>query len=301
MTDPLEALRLPYSPLDPDPAFAAGLRARLRRALLDPTGDPMTTDAVTSPGPRTFSPLTPYLAVHDGRAALEWYVAVFGAVRVAEPVVMDDGRIGHAEVSIEGALLMLAEEFPEYGITGPRSLGGASQSNRLQVEDPVATVSRAVEAGARLHQPVADQGHGLSGAVIDPFGHRWIVAARDPVAAPEQRQGQGHGDIGYATLAVPDAGRAKAFYGSVLGWTFTAGSVEQGWQVPGTEPPVGLWGGSEQAAVQLCYRVADIGAALRAVLAAGGTAGTAEPRLYGRMADCTDDQGTVFQLWQPAD
>jgi hypothetical protein len=96
MADPLDALRSPVPPIAPDPAFAARLRARLVAALRrgpEPRGEPMTATLTTDPI------VTPYLAVADARRALDWYVDALGFVPRGEPIVMPDGRIGHAELA----------------------------------------------------------------------------------------------------------------------------------------------------------------------------------------------------------
>ena len=72
--------------------------------------------ATTEP-PR--SAALPYLAVADARAALAWYADALGAVVVGEPIVMDDGRIGHAELNLGGGVLYLADEYPELGLKAP--------------------------------------------------------------------------------------------------------------------------------------------------------------------------------------
>ncbi len=168
MTDPLDALRLPVTPVDPDPAFATSLRARLERALRMTEGQPMT------------STLSSYLAVHDARRALEFYAAAFDARPRGEPIVMDDGRIGHAELAIGDSVLMLADEFPEIDMLGPRARGGPTQSMYLRVPDVDATTRNAVDAGARLERAPADHEYGRNAVVVDPFGHRWLVAAVEP-------------------------------------------------------------------------------------------------------------------------
>lgn len=121
--------------------------------------------------------LTPYLTVDDARRALDWYVEVFAATRRGEPVTMPDGRIGHAELTVAGAVLMLADESPDLGLLGPRARGGPSQSLVLEVADVDATVRRAVAAGALLSRPAADNPHGRNAVVVDPFGHRWLVSS----------------------------------------------------------------------------------------------------------------------------
>src|SRR6476620_11684527 len=97
MPEPFDALRRPFERVAPDPDFAAELRDDLRRLILN--GADMTTKEapVTQAELRS---LTPYLAVSDARAALDFYVEVFGATRRGDPILMDDGRIGHAELAI---------------------------------------------------------------------------------------------------------------------------------------------------------------------------------------------------------
>lgn len=110
-----------------------------------------------------------------------------------------------------------------------------------------------------------------------------------------------HGDVGYAWLSVSEVDRAVAFYGDVMGWTVTPGSDSQGRQVDGRSPHLGLHGGADRATLNCCYAVADIATALGRVRRAGGQAGEPRTAPYGQIADCTDDQGTVFALYQPPD
>ena len=131
MTDPLDVLREPDGPVAPDPAFAARLRARLERALELPRGvrvSVATTDVRTPAGdqltaaaavPAAAGAAIPYLAVADARRAIAWYVDVFGAVAAGDPIVMPDGRIGHAELALAGGKLYLADEYPEIGVVAP--------------------------------------------------------------------------------------------------------------------------------------------------------------------------------------
>ncbi len=283
MTDPFDALHLPVRPVDPTPDFAARLRERLEEAVLQPERGHMTTTG----------PLTPYLAVVDGRAALDFYVEVFGAVRRGEPVVMEDGKIGHAELAFGGSVLMLAEEFPEIGHVAPTS---SNPSYRLEVTDVDAVVTRAVERGASLVRPVENTDHGRGGTVLDPFGHRWLLTEAAPT--PTTSTTPAHGELGYHTFQVPDAEAAKTFYGAVLGWRFTPGRVENGWQVEGTGGMAGLWGGQGQVGWKLMYAVRNLDVALQLVREHGGTTGKAERQAYGLSAECVDNQGIEFWLWE---
>ena len=102
-------------------------------------------------------------------------------------------------------------------------------------------------------------------------------------------------------MMAPDAHRAKEFYEAVLRVPFSSGHPGT-WRADETRPPLGIW--SSQGAepeVQLSYRVDDIAAAVQRVRAAGGHADEPERRSYGLIADCVDDQGATFRLWQPAD
>lgn len=129
-----------------------------------------------------------YLHVRDAGAAIEFYKRAFGAVeqmRLVEP----SGRIGHAELNFGGTLLMLADEFPECGMVGPSTLGNTSMTIHLHVQDADAAIQAAVEAGAVLETPVTDQFYGeRSGAVRDPFGHRWSIGHHIEEVTPEEMQ-----------------------------------------------------------------------------------------------------------------
>jgi uncharacterized glyoxalase superfamily protein PhnB len=167
-TDPLHALRLPAEPVAPNPEFAAELRRRIERTLMPTTNLPYV--------PARLHAVTPYLAVNDARAAIAWYKQIFGAVDVSEPIIMDDGRVGHAEIAIGDAVLMISDEWPELDVLGPTSRGGPTSSFVIYVPDVDATFAAALEAGAKMDRPVEDQFHGSrAGWFVDPWGHRWNV------------------------------------------------------------------------------------------------------------------------------
>ncbi|GAB3139279.1 VOC family protein [Amycolatopsis stemonae] len=290
MPEPYDALRRPSERVEPDPAFAAELRDNLRRVILN--GADVTTTEAPATTDAALRSLTPYLAVSDARAALDFYVDVFGATRRGDPIVMADGRIGHAELAVGDAVLMLAEEHPEIGHVAPRE-GGASV--RVEVPDPDVSVARALERGATLIRPVSDSPYGRGGSFRDPFGQRWLVSQATPEPEPQPK----HGEAMYFTFQVPADEPAKAFYGAVLGWEFTPGSVEGAWNVQGHGLQGGLWGGpGRQVGWKLMYAVDDLDTALARVREQGGEAGEVETHPYGLTADCTDTQGIEFYLWQ---
>ena len=291
MPEPFDALRRPSERVAPDPDFAAELRDNLRRLILN--GADMTT---TSEAPATAAELrslTPYLAVSDARAALDFYVEVFGAVRRGDPILMDDGRIGHAELAIGDAVLMLAEEYPEIGHVASAE-GGASV--RVEVPDVDSSVARALELGATLIRAVSDSPYGRGGSFRDPFGQRWLVSqAASAAAGPRPAR---HGEAMYFTFQVPQAEPAKTFYGAVMGWQFSPGSTADAWQFAGPGLEGGLWAGDRQIGWKLMYAVDDLESALGRVREQGGRAGEVEHHPYGNTADCTDNQGIEFWLWE---
>jgi uncharacterized glyoxalase superfamily protein PhnB len=294
MTDPFTALRQPVVPIAPDPAFAANLRARLRLAL-DPKGTHVTT-ALDSPATTSTvvtSTVVPYLAVAGAGRAIVWYTGAFDAHLRGEPIVMPDGRIGHAELEIAGGFIMLADEYPEIGHIAPTA-AGSSVSLHVTVPDVDAAVHRAVAAGAALESEPSDEPYGRAATIRDPFLHRWLIhgPVRGPVREPVGAGGEPrHGDIAYVSLWVPDVHRARRFFGAVLGWRYEP----DGSQVEGLSLHHGLWA-SERSTLFLCIGVSDLYAAVHQVRQAGGTAEEPHEEPYGRISDCVDDQGMRFAL-----
>jgi PhnB protein len=145
----------------------------------------------TKPIPEGYHTLTPYLAVEDAAEAIEYYKQAFGA---KERVRMDtpDGKIGHAELEIGDALLMLSDPFPQASTRPPKELGGTSASVFMYVEDVDAVVKKAVDAGATVTMEIADQFWGdRFGSITDPFGHSWSIATHVEDLTPEEIDARG--------------------------------------------------------------------------------------------------------------
>ena len=123
------------------------------------------------------SELTPYLCVADSRAAIAWYAAVFGATVKGQPYLMDDGRVGHVELAIGDALMMMADPFPEVDVEPPDPSSGSSVSLHLEVADCDVVATTAVRNGARLDRGPDSTSHGRSATFRDPFGHRWLISS----------------------------------------------------------------------------------------------------------------------------
>jgi PhnB protein len=140
----------------------------------------------TRPIPEGYHTLTPYLAVDDAARAIEYYKKAFGAkerVRMEAP----DSKIGHAELEIGDALVMLSDAFPQATTRPPKELGGTSASVFMYVEDVDAVVKQAVDEGATITMEVADQFWGdRFGSITDPFGHSWAIATHVEDLTPEE-------------------------------------------------------------------------------------------------------------------
>jgi len=147
-----------------------------------------TPQKKVEPVPAEYPGVTPYLSVNDAVAAIEFYKRGFGATEVMR-LPGPDGKLGHAEIKIGDALVMLADEFPEYGNLSPRTLGGSAVRLHLYVEDVDAFFDKAVAAGAKVLIPLANQFYGdRSGRLEDPFGHVWLVSTHIEDVAPEEMQ-----------------------------------------------------------------------------------------------------------------
>jgi len=333
--DPLDALRDGDAPVAPDPRFAARLRDQLVDALTPPPpSDTRSTLMATTT--TAVATATPYLCVHDAAAALDFYVRAFGAVETMRlPQPEPDTRLGHAEILVGGARIMLSDEFPEIGVLSPRTLGGSPFQLHVTFEgvDIDAVFAAAEQAGATVTRPPSDQFYGeRAGQIVDPFGHRWTLAtpteqltddeivrraaAGAPTLAEEVAEVdlgarattgmdatvEGTGDLGYFTLGVPDTQRGKAFYGALFGWRFEPDDVQPDAtysHIANATPPGGIYSGHERLVAY--FRVADIQAAVDKVRELGGRAEEPSQSPSGWSAPCHDDQDQPLHLWQPAE
>lgn len=329
MSDPFEHLGVAATVDEPvDPVFAARLRARLERALgtppdqltlrlperrfptcaEHPTGTP-TLQTPRRPGADTERNLTmaqvitPYICVHDATTAIEWYRDHFAA-KVTN-VIPWEGRIGHAEVDVAGAIFYLSDEASQLGVVAPARDGThTSVSIVLQVAAVDEFVARAASGGAVVQRPI-EESHGSRNAwILDPFGHRWNVATptytREEIAARRAPS-----EPYYMTLTTADVERGARFYGAVLGWEF-AEPNNGGRHVTNTQMPIGLrppdtpFGTTAPGQIDMWFTVRDFDDAVERVRVAGGTVVSVTAYDSGREAICEDDQGVTFKLSEPA-
>ena len=110
------------------------------------------------PVPEGYHHVTPYLVIKGAAAAIDFYKQVFGAVEIMR-MPQPDGRVGHAELKFGDSVVMMADEFPEMEIVGPKTLGNSPVGLLLYVDDVDKTVERAtgrVVEGADTPQEVIE-------------------------------------------------------------------------------------------------------------------------------------------------
>lgn len=312
--DPFTALAADDVPVAPDPAFARRLRMRLERGLDLPEGVTMSTDVLPEPleaaesvgVDESRSPATPsvverpgalpYLTVADPGAAIEWYTEHLGAQLRGEPIVMDDGKIGHAELLIGGGVIYLAGEFAELGLKAPAPQS-VSVSLMLPVPDTDVAMRRAADGGATVQREPYEGYGSRTGSIIDPFGHRWMLSGPSTSPVPERNPVEGiqRGDLGYCSLWTTDVDRAARFYNSVLGWEFDS---ETG-QVTNLAQRLGISSVPGNPTMLCAYAVDDLDKARADIAAAGGSTGEVQQLPFGELLDAVDNQGVAFAAYRP--
>jgi uncharacterized glyoxalase superfamily protein PhnB len=249
------------------------------------------------------SVIAPYLCVHDAPAAIDWYREYFGAT--VTNVIPWEGRVGHADLDVAGAMFHLSDEAPQLGVTAPERDGSRTAvSIVLQVAAVEQFVERALAGGAVVQRPI-EESHGSRNAwIVDPFGHRWNVGT--PIFSAEELAGRrAPSEPYYMTLTSADVERGAAFYGTVLGWEF-AEPHHGGRHVTNTEMPIGLrptstpFGDTAPGQIEMWFTVRDFDDAVERVRTAGGTVVEINAYDSGREAICEDDQGVGFRLSEPA-
>src|SRR5271167_1560274 len=139
--------------------------------------------------PDGFHTITPHLTVRDANRALEFYKQAFGA-EVLHVAPAPGGKVMHAALKIGDSILMLNDEFPEYGgALAPPATGGLGVALHIYIENVDAAFERAVSAGATVKMPLMDQFWGdRYGTLMDPFGHKWSLAAHTRDMTQEEMQ-----------------------------------------------------------------------------------------------------------------
>lgn len=140
------------------------------------------------PIPAGHHALTPHLVIKGAAEAIEFYKKAFDAKELHRMLMPGAGgveKIGHAALQIGDSILFLAEEFPEFGASGPK--GGSPVTIHMYVTDANAAFDKAVQAGATVAMPLGDQFWGdRYGKLVDPFGHHWSIAEHLEDLTPDQ-------------------------------------------------------------------------------------------------------------------
>lgn len=139
--------------------------------------------------PDGYHSVTPYLYIDGAAAAIEFYKKAFGAIETVR-MPGTNGKIGHAEIKIGDSTVMLADESEPMKAYGPKHYGGVCASFMVYVSDVDSVFQQAIDAGATLKRPLADQFYGdRTGGIEDPFGHQWYLATHiKDVSAEEMKQ-----------------------------------------------------------------------------------------------------------------
>jgi PhnB protein len=146
------------------------------------------TTSGSAKSPASTASVVPQLSVRNGRSAVEFYQAAFGAVEEYRVGGTDDNEAVVAQLSIGGATFWVADESPAHANYSPESVGGSTTRMLLIVDDPQSVLRRAVAAGATEVRPVNEEHRWLLGRIADPFGHHWEIGkpliAWPPAASP---------------------------------------------------------------------------------------------------------------------
>lgn len=141
---------------------------------------------MTKPIPDGFRTLTPHVVVHDGEAAIDFYVETFGAEEIRR-MLGHAGKIMYAELKIGDCVLLLADEIPPSNARSARTIGDTPVALRLYVDDVEGVFERAVQSGATI----VSKPHGTFwgdrvAEIVDPFGHSWTIATHVEDLSPEE-------------------------------------------------------------------------------------------------------------------
>lgn len=124
-----------------------------------------------------------HLTVRNVEQALEFCERALGFKR-RFTVPGPDGGLTHAELSHGDAVVMLGPESPRS--QPPPSPGKSPVTLYVYVDDVDVVTAQAREAGATIEEDPKDQFWGdRASVIVDPSGHRWMLATFKKLVAPE--------------------------------------------------------------------------------------------------------------------
>lgn len=137
------------------------------------------------------NPAIPMLSYEDVAAAVDWLTNAFDFNEVGERYTDDEGRVTHAEIELEGALVYLG--WPGEGYMSPEHHAQVCEHARrwsevpyvvngvhMTVDDVDAHCERARAAGASILREPTTEAYGLLYNVADLEGHRWMFMQAAP-------------------------------------------------------------------------------------------------------------------------
>ncbi|MDR7419623.1 MAG: VOC family protein [Armatimonadota bacterium] len=137
-----------------------------------------------------YQTVTPYLALSDAAAAIDWYKKAFGA-RELSRMPAPNGKIMHAEIMIGDSRVMLSDVFPGSDVQHPRAVGTTTTNLLLYHRDVDKLWHQAIAAGATVTMPLDNQFWGdRYGKLADPFGHSWALAFKAQMSKAEMERKQ---------------------------------------------------------------------------------------------------------------
>ena len=133
--------------------------------------------------------IVPMIAYEDTAAAIDWLTAAFGFTEHGRRYVMDDGTIGHAELELDGEIVMLATPNRDYESPRRHRETCAAAHRWLDnpwvvdgvlvlVDDLDAHHAAAIAAGVNVIRPPEDGPAGRLYTAEDLEGHRWMFQQR---------------------------------------------------------------------------------------------------------------------------
>ena len=138
--------------------------------------------------PEGYHSVTPYLVVDGAAEAIEFYKKAFGATELMR-MPRPDGKVAHAEIMIGDSHIMLADEHPDQGHVGPKTVGGTPVGIMIYIEDVDARFAAAIAGGAVAKRPPTNEFYGdRMASITDPFGHNWMIATHIEDVSPEEME-----------------------------------------------------------------------------------------------------------------
>lgn len=129
---------------------------------------------------RISSTVSPCLFYRDAGAAIAWLERVFGFETVLR-VDGEDGSVMHAELLLNGGVVMLGTARPEQKWMSPLDLPAIHAMTCWVLDDADAHYQRAVAGGATIIRPVQDEDYGGRDYLArDPEGNVWCFGTYRP-------------------------------------------------------------------------------------------------------------------------